>query len=356
MKKLITWGLAILLGSTFSYQAQAAQVTSGNNLFLFDHTISSEINVLGDVYAFGNLINLTGNTGGDILSFGSVIHVQSDGIGGNIRAAGNEITLNAGTVKNITVAGQHIIIEQQTQADAIYVAGDDIQILGTANEVNVAGNTVFIDGEIFGDVDISCRELTLGENAKIHGTIEVEAKQEPRVLGNVEASQIEYKYLDNDHHFKWNVGFININPFFSRVYSFASAIGLTLLMVLLGKPYLTRIQIQLVEKAYVPFLVGFGVLIGLPIASILLMITVIGIPFSLLGLFIYGILIYMAPVIFGITLGTLVIKDQNPYLVACIGTLVLKIIISLPFMGWIVGLAAILFSLGSFVCSFSHRK
>ena len=100
------------------------------------------------------------------------------------------------------------------------------------------------------------------------------------------------------------------------------------------------------------------ILIATPIAAIIVMFTIIGIPLSLLALVIYVIAICLSQIPVGLLIGRLIIKQKGQLESrgAMIGGLALGLFILLllgliPVIGWIVMLLTIIFGLGSIVAA-----
>ena len=123
----------------------------------------------------------------------------------------------------------------------------------------------------------------------------------------------------------------------------------SILITLFCSRYNNRACEKLEHRGWLPFLIGFATLIVLPIAAVLLCITIVEIPISVISLIIYGILIYLAPVFTGIILGRFILKNMNEYLSAIIFTLIVKIITFIPYVGGISLFICVLLSLGVFI-------
>lgn len=106
---------------------------------------------------------------------------------------------------------------------------------------------------------------------------------------------------------------------------------------------------------------GMGALIffATPIAAILVMVTVIGIPLGIISLVIWGILLYFAQIPVAITIGWLILSrkrdiSSHGLLIGALalGLFILYLIGSIPIIGWILMLFVIFFGLGSLVTVF----
>ena len=128
-----------------------------------------------------------------------------------------------------------------------------------------------------------------------------------------------------------------------------------MILTLLCKRYLEKGTLVVKSKVWLPLLIGFSALIIVPIVAIIAMFTVVAVPLSFIALIIYGLLIYIAPVISGIILGKVVFKNMNIYLSALIGTVIIKLVMLVPYLGGILFFGAMLLSLGLFVLSLGDR-
>ncbi|MEG0476023.1 MAG: hypothetical protein RR548_10025, partial [Carnobacterium sp.] len=103
---------------------------------------------------------------------------------------------------------------------------------------------------------------------------------------------------------------------------------------------------------------GFGALavVLIPIVSILLMITVIGIPLSFILLALYGVAFYVSKIIFSVFIGFWFQKRFNwsnarAFWLFLLGLIILSILGAIPIIGMIVGLVIAFFGMGSIVLS-----
>jgi hypothetical protein len=92
-------------------------------------------------------------------------------------------------------------------------------------------------------------------------------------------------------------------------------------------------------------------LIAIPVAAIIALITLIGIPLGLILVGLYAIFLYLSWVIAGILLGRLILQilgTMEPSLIlsALIGLFILILVGWIPYLGGFVNLVVILFGLG----------
>lgn len=94
---------------------------------------------------------------------------------------------------------------------------------------------------------------------------------------------------------------------------------------------------------------GLVSLIVIPIAVVLLMITYIGVPVGALLLCLYILALVFSVSFAGCAAGQCVFPGMHPLVASIIGVAVLSVVKIIPFVGWIVTLGSMLYTLGYFV-------
>jgi len=93
---------------------------------------------------------------------------------------------------------------------------------------------------------------------------------------------------------------------------------------------------------------GLAMAIGLPIVSVLLLFTLVGIPLGLIGLLSLAVLYGLGYALAALVLGRALIKEPRRAVLAfCLGLLILRVIDLVPVIGNLVTFAATLFGLGA---------
>ena len=99
---------------------------------------------------------------------------------------------------------------------------------------------------------------------------------------------------------------------------------------------------------------GFAALILTPVAAIIILVTVIGAWLAGLIGIAYALMVFLSLALANIAFGSWLIKmvkKRDKYSVnwqaVVLGVIVLKIIVLIPFVGWLVGLIFVLISLGA---------
>jgi hypothetical protein len=352
MKKILVLVLTLLLSLIISIPVFAdTDVESAGNIFMFENAISREFESRGDVYAFGNSINLNGSAEGDILAFGNEININSKEVGGSIRSAGATLKIFSNSVRNITAAGGTVTVIEGTTAKGVYIAGGTIDFLGTAEDLYIAGDVVTINGTITGDVKVECNQLIIGQNAKIDGKINVKSAKEPEILGDIDTSKLKFEQINSSNE----KGIKSVVSIGSIILKIISSIFLALLLVLICRGNLEKTTVNLMMKPWLPFVIGFCTLVVLPIAAILTFITIVGIPIGVISLIIYGVIIYLSPIVTSIVIGKVFMKNINLYLSSIALVVVLRLLLLVPYLGGILRFICMLLALGIFILEIIDR-
>ncbi len=102
-------------------------------------------------------------------------------------------------------------------------------------------------------------------------------------------------------------------------------------------------------------LTGFVLLVTVPVAAVLLVFTVVGIPLSVIGMLLYVATLYPGLVFVAAWLGQRVLlrmrrrggEAPSIYWSVAVGAIALAVLFAVPFAGWVIRLVAILAGFGT---------
>ncbi|RDY28008.1 hypothetical protein CHL78_006810 [Romboutsia weinsteinii] len=343
MKKTVFTILTLIMFISFSINIFADEESSASNLFLFENHIDTQKDISGDIYAAGETVVINSKTGGDVIACGSDIKVLSEEVTGNTRAAGESITIDVLNTKNITVAGRKINISSKSSSNAIYAACEDIVFKGETNDIYISAKNIIIDGIVKGNVKVNCENLTITDNAKLSGKIEVKSPNEPIVGGTITLNDIDYSKTNTSSEY-------NINHMYNAyniISSLVTAMIFGLIIFIIFRSFFYEREKLLPNTIGKNILIGLCMLIFVPAICIVLLISIIGIPFGIILTILYCIMIYLCPVISGIFLGRFVLGTKNEYLQVLIGIVIIKVLLWIPFVSIIVWFACVSITFGT---------
>jgi hypothetical protein len=317
-------------------------------------TIDGIIN--GDAYIAGGQVDVNGIINGDLLVAGGQINIRGT-VSQNIRAVGGSIVIEGDVGKNLSMAGGSMTIYRTAKI--------------TGNTV-IAGGNARVEGNILGNLTIGIGILNVLPETTIHGNInywsnnKATIAQSAKIIGQTNFYQTQFQTGP-----KKTIGRINgvasgAKAFFV-IYGFISSLILGLLFVWLF-PVFTQNTVDLIKnKFWLSVLIGFITLIVVPVVGIIFAITVLGIPITLVLIFTYFVLIYIAKIFISLTIGKSIAEkakwNMNSYWTFVLGIISYYIIGFVPVVGGLMkifatfaGMGAILIRKKTDYLSFREKK
>ena len=327
-----------------------------DNGFYADETVSVKKDLNTTSFVAGNNVDVSSTVDGLNFVAGNVVNVSS--IQDYAFIAGNIVTLTNVTAKDAFVAGSLVKINDSDIRD-LYVAGETITIdSNISRNLYAGGENITINSTIDGDVNLSASKITIGDNAVINGRLTYDEDAEINISENaVVESTKTYKSKDVDVEVEVNPVAIVIGELTARLMSFLSMLVISLLIISLNKKVFKEVKKidKSAENIIKTTLFGFAFLVGLPVAAVMLLITVICLPISIISLLLYGILCYLSLTVTAYFLGTWLLKDKikNEYLQFTVALLAIYVLKVLPLIGGLVGFISLCLGLGIYTTLFS---
>ena len=373
-KSYLTSFLALLLPMLLL----AMEPKAGNQI-----TINEPVEA--DLYLAGSEVDLNAKISGDVVVACSELKVR-DTITQDLIAAMGDMTLSGyvgddvriftGTVDiNNSVGGDLIVFGGEVEFRKGYtvegdlvVFGGSVAIAGTvAGKVRIYGGEVAFDGQALGDMEVYTDQfelngtvagkaklvadkIDLGKDARIEGPVRYWTAAGEMDFGATASNTTYDPTLADERDTNWG-GYSGWGFF---LLSFLSSALLALLLIFLFGRYFER-SAQHIQTAWIrSFAYGVLYVIGVPVAIIVLLVSVIGIPIGLLSLAIYIFTIVFAPTIASVVYAYCTDQYYDKgwsnsmlFLVAMALYVVLWLIMLIPFVGWLAGVVAIGIGIGA---------
>jgi len=358
MKSIVTFLCAIIASTTFAAdKREPVERDLGSDHFTAGCPVKLTKPVAGDLMALGCSMDVDADVGGDAALAGGNIHVNGN-IGQGLYAAGGQLTINGAVGRNARLAGGHVEFGPKSDvAGNISIGAGQVVLKGNVKGyVQASGGQLLIDGAIAGDVDAAAGQIELGPNARIGGklryTSREELKRDPaaQVLGVIEkleppgGAQARSKGGEGIGHrgggWLWTTGLL----------------VLAAILVAALPHYFSAVAESLRTNIGMSLLLGFVAFVCVPVAALILLITLVGIPLGLLTILGYLMLLVLGYVSSGIALGDRIVKqirgDQAITLLwriggAMLGMLIIALLARIPWIGGWIAVAALLAGVGA---------
>lgn len=331
------------------------------NLIRAGSTVEINADVPQDLFVFGQTVLINGNVGGSVFTAASTVKINGD-VAGSVRAAGSIVEINGRIGKNLTVFGSNVILGEQSEVGWDVVAyAATVELRGKINgRIDGGGSQIVVTGEVVqgGKVDVGKDgRLLLRDSAKVGGILEYVASEPAEVAPGAQIpgqlKQTMPKITAKETRWEFFRGPV---WWFGKLIKLFGLLVVGLVLVSVGRKRVKAIADNMLSSPGKDILWGLVYFIAMPIALLLLLFTIIGVPLALIGAAVYAISLYVAKVFAGIALGGLLLaridkkKKKNSLMLAMvIGLVMLTILCSLPFVGFLLGLLAMWWALGAMI-------
>ncbi|MCL5410939.1 MAG: polymer-forming cytoskeletal protein [Patescibacteria group bacterium] len=320
---------------------------TAKNLYAAGGLINLDGKILSDLVAAGGTINLNSDVENDLAAVGGTLNIKGN-IGKNARLAAGNIYVNGKIGEDLVVGGNLININKNAEITGDFIGAGSVvntngKVLGKSY---ISGNNITLNGELDGDVVIkNVNHLTLGNEAKINGKLSYSSPNEADISSRASVSGgVEFNKI-NESKYKWETLKIT-QVLYSILISF-----ITIMVLISIFPKYARLAVESIPKNYWPK-IGWGLfgLVVVPIATIFLFATMIGVKLAFIVILLFALLLLVASLVSPLILGSYLLKflKKDKELVidwrsVLIGVVALSVLGFIPIIGWIV--IMLLFSL-----------
>lgn len=328
-----------------------------DDLYLAGGTVTATGPVDGDVVAAGGTVDLTGDVSGSVLAAGGTMTAGGT-IGRTLRAAGGAVTVDSRIKSDAVLAGGTVHVESAARIGRdLFVGGGSVNVSGTVGRnAVIGGGDVIIGGTIHGDAEIQANRIVLLRTARIGGALRYSADQPIEVQAGAQIAGGTTQ-MPAPSRPRQAVG----APFSPRLWLWrgvAEMIGLLVLgfVTFAAAPRGAFPVVREVSERFGrSLLTGFVLLVTVPVAAVLLVFTVIGIPLSVIGMLLYVATLYPGLVFVAAWLGQRVLQRMRRrggevpsiYWSVAVGAIALAVLFAVPFAGWVIRLVAMLAGFGA---------
>jgi cytoskeletal protein CcmA (bactofilin family) len=361
---LIILGLALLVApiSALAFEARNAQsvvvgkdeVVDGN-LFAAGSSIQIDGTVKGDVFCAGQTVSITGMVEGNVFCAGQSLSISSQ-IDGDLIGAGQNLNFKGDVARNLIFAGQNITTDSDSAIGwQAILAGASVDLSGPIEQDLLAAGANFrLAGAIGRNADLwldrtAGNSLTIAPTGLISGDLTYHALSEANIEpGSQILGKTDFKKLaplaDRHPQGAWAGKWL-----FGTLASFL--IGL--LFILVWPRKIRELSVLLRDGTNANFGWGLALTVLTPLAALILMFTLIGLPLAFLVLILWLVLMWLGKILASLYIGGLVTekwlpsKKKSLYWQLGTGLIVSYFFFSLPFIGGLASFIAIIYGLGT---------
>ena len=354
---ILVLGLVVWPVSTLAYEVRhdesvyiPKEQSIDGNLYAAASNLIIDGNVYGDLICAAKSLTVNGNIDGDVLCAASDITINGE-VSGSIRTAGENLKFNQLVKRNIMALGSNIILGGDAKVGGdVLLAAATMESHGQINgSLHGLSDSWLIDGPVLKNVDARINQaegkFILSEKARIGGSLKYMSPTEVKIDNQVVAGEI-VRLMPQAEQFKIGAYLL------SHLFALLSALLVALLFMSLWPKTIRKIAVIEPKKIGRQVFIGLATLLLTPIVCLILLFTFIGWPLALIMMVVWLILIYLAKILLGVTLGfwgakyLKIAPTKSGLVEMLIGVTALWIICAIPWAGWLFSLVAIVWGLG----------
>jgi cytoskeletal protein CcmA (bactofilin family) len=308
--------------------------------------------------------------------------------------AGGTIKSDA-TIKGDLISGSNRLVQNGIVEGSVIAGAKDLDILGQVNgsvrgfaqNINVNGKVnrnligfcaalnIKPDANIGGDISAFCGELTLDgkvgkglrgsigtliisgmPTAKILGDFKYKSKKQAKIESGAQVTG-QTLWTKKEKEEEKPKGVFTAKCLITEILFLLALMitGIVLTLIFKKNAYQAK---RAVTASFLKSLGwGFVFMVCIPIAIIILIVTILGIPIAIISLFAYAVLLYIAKIPVATALGGMIIKafgkQGEPSLIwsMLLGLIILTILLNIPYLEWLIYFVVLFTGFGAILTS-----
>jgi len=326
---LITAVVAVVLLGALAPGLVAAEERAGDTVVVAEgETIDEDLSV------YGGQVVVRGTVNGDLQVFAGQVDVTGE-VTGDVSVFGGNVRLAGAVGGDVDAFGGNVAVDRNARIDG---------------SLDAAAGNVAVDGQVNGDARLAAGTISLGPNARIAGNVEYDGE-----LNRDPGAQVAGTVTRNEG-MEFGGGppvMGEVPPVFDWLLSlYGLLVNLLLGVVLLAAfpTFSDRVAARVTGEPVRSGGVGLLAVVATPVVLVLLALTLVGLPLSLLGAFLFGVLAWVASVYGRFALGTWLLSlldREGRYLALLVGLLVAFAVGFVPVVGDLFQFALFVLGLGA---------
>jgi cytoskeletal protein CcmA (bactofilin family) len=258
-----------------------------DDIYLAGAQVDLYATVNGDAVIAGGQLNLEGDINADVIAAGGSISLRGS-VADDARLAGGEIRVAGRVGDDLVAAGGRIHISPVARIGGrAWISGGELRVDGeVVEELRASGGRVVITGVVNGNVELWAEEIVIEDTAVISGNLHYTSSHEASIANGARIDgEVRHTPVETD-----------MKPVVAGVIFAALAVLLSIIITavvlyLLFPDFSLRVSQSLRNQPWLSLGVGFAVFAGVPLLSVILFSTAIGVWLALMLLAIYLVML-----------------------------------------------------------------
>lgn len=316
-----------------------------SDLMTAGQTVNIESEIHGDLTTAGQNVTIAGPVAGYVMTAGRNVTVNSH-VDNDLWAAGETVTVDGQVGDTATVAGRtvHLGHDAVVGGDA-RLAGNTVQVDGRIErDLSIGAATAVIDGQVGGNVEARAERVSLLPGIVINGDLIVHASRPPEISPQARVNgQVRYSELERGGYGGW-LGM--------WLFGFLALLILGLPLLVFAPRWAPRIAEVMTARFGLSMAAGLALIIVVPLAIVLLAVTIVGIPLAAVLAALYFVVLAGSGVFVSYEVGAWVFARMRhpspaPWQRLAVGAAIVSFAISLPAVGWLFAILVVMLGVGA---------
>ncbi|HVB85071.1 MAG TPA: hypothetical protein VNK23_00190 [Candidatus Dormibacteraeota bacterium] len=347
-----TTGAAEVRHGNPSFTLAAGQTVNTDLIVTADRTeIDGDVN--GDLIIFSESATVNGHVKGDILAFGRELTVNGP-VDGNIRSANQSLTINGNVEKNVMGWADELLVAQKARVGGTISAfTGDAELDGrVGGDVLAYTRLMEINGMLGQNVSVTADRIKFGPQAVVDGQIKYTGRVEPDVAPGAKLASAPIVTIRRP-----GPNYARAGYYWGQIMRWGASFLFGLVVLLIAPVFFASVVKQ---GDRVGPAIGLGILFlfATPIAAFFASITIVGLGLGVTAFLLYLVALYSTQVFVGSWIGEKLLglgSGIGPAIGRlALGLAILRGLMIVPFIGWMVTLATLIWGLGALALAF-HR-
>ncbi|MFH0977711.1 MAG: polymer-forming cytoskeletal protein [Candidatus Woesearchaeota archaeon] len=305
-----------------------------------DLRISS--NIEGDLTCAGGMVIIDGSVKDDITCAAGTISISKQ-VSDNVKILAGNVEISAKITGDLIIAGGNVrILDSAVVGGDLLIMGGNVEYLGTTvGNANIKAGTIVFGGIVGKSAFLTGNKIIL-EKGTVEGDLTYASRNSVDTSKLTVNGQIFKQVLPSRAaSFRTSLA--------GRILAFVALFIVGSLIILIMPKYARMVGKTVSGKFWASVGIGMLVLILAPIAMILFLVTVIGIPLAVILLFSYIVLIYISKLATAYWLSSTA-GAERPWpmvLTAGISLLIIYAFLAIPIVGAVLNVILIIIGTGA---------
>lgn len=330
------------------------QVIEGD-YFAVGNNIEISGDIRGDLYILGGQVFIDGNIFGDVLGAGANVIVTGN-VAGNIRLIGGQVTVSGKVGRSATLmaASATLMPSALIGENLVSLMGNGDIAASIGHDATILASNLRFSSHIGRDVDAYVGQLRVTSRASIGHDLTYTSASKAVIDSRTKIGGEVHHHLSAVHNFMqghWIQSLLFGSKVAAFVMNFLYSVVVGWIFIKIFPQTLEGSLFALNHHPWKALLTGAILLILLPLAFLLLLLTVLGAPFALTILAFNVITFYSAKIISIFWIAQPILKKWGLKLskigVLCLGLLIYLLLAEIPIFGTILAIFALLFGIGA---------